>query len=95
MFTLTPRPEALKRVSNDARASNSARPRILRSSFEKPLCVRPTHILPETMQLHARPSASEHQEPRRVAHNRNVPFARRDVFQMDDVAGVQLSRLAV
>jgi hypothetical protein len=35
-------------------------------------------------------SAREHQKSDSVAHHRDVPFARRDVLQVEHVAGMQL-----
>ena len=40
-------------------------------------------------------SAREQQKSDSVAHDRDVPFARRDVLQMDHVARMQLPRLPI
>jgi hypothetical protein len=42
-----------------------------------------------------RRSAREHQESDSVAHDRDVPFARRDVLEMEHVAGMQLPGLPI
>ena len=96
---------ALTRKNHSARASDG-KPRgagVSGADARRSFDVTQASLLRESgpqslMPTHARAnrrSASEKKEARCVAHYRNVPFARRNVFQMDDVAGTELSRLAV